>query len=137
MNFWDRIPSEWPLRIGTGLMYLYSGFDIALHPKSWLWALPQGLKQLLDATVGTANYLRIQGGSEVVMALVLLIPFLPRRAVKWVAAISALEMFGILLFEILPFPWGLHNFGTTFRDLGLLGGSLTLFLLMRERERVS
>jgi hypothetical protein len=134
MNWLDRISAEWPLRIGTGLMYLYSGFDIALHPRSWLWALPQGLKQMLDATIGTVNYLKLQGGSEVVFALILLIPFVPKRIVKWVALISALEMAGILLFEVLPYPWGLNNFSQTFRDLGLLGGSLTLFLLMRNRQ---
>jgi hypothetical protein len=132
MSWLDKISAEWPVRIGTALMYLYSGYDIMMHPKSWLWALPQGLKQLLDATVGTENYLRFQGGSEIVMAIIFILPFMPRVLVKWVAALSALEMAGILLFEVLPFPWGLNNMTTTFRDLGLAGGSATLFLLLRK-----
>ena len=122
MNFFKKITVEWPLRIGFALMYFYSGWDIFIHPQGWYWALPTWFSQLVSSFVSIDLYLKVQGISEIVLGLILLAWFLKPSIVKWFALLSAVEMAGILLLS------GINSI--TFRDIGLLGGAISLAMLM-------
>ena len=132
MSILKKFNPEWFLRIGFGLMYLYSGADLIQHPTSWHWALPYWMKQMISTVIPLDMYLRFQGGVEILMALCLLAWFLKPAIVKYAALLSTLEMAAILLLAFLP--WSETNFLITFRDIGLLGSSLALFLLFYNRE---
>lgn len=132
MNFFKKISPEWALRLGIGVMYLYSGQDLIFSPTAWHWALPYWLRQAITSVVPIDSYLRIQGAAEIALALVLLAWFLGPKWIKWAALISTLEMAGILALAFIP--WSETNFSITFRDIGLLGGSLALFCLLVEKE---
>ena len=119
------------MRLGLGLMYLYSGQDLIRHPTAWYWALPYWLKNAIASTVLLDAYLRFQGAVEILFALVFLGWFLKPAIVKWVALLSTIEFAVILLLAFMP--WSEANFLITFRDIGLLGGSLALFLLLHRK----
>lgn len=121
-----KVSPEWSLRIGLALMYFYSGYDLLTHPTAWTWALPLWLKQIISSVLPVVTYLRIQGVVEIVLAILLLAWFLPARHLRWVALLSAAEMAGILAIS--------GNFATTFRDIGLLGASLALLLILVGRD---
>lgn len=130
MKFFEKISAEWSLRVGLGVMYIYSGIDILRHPTAWFWAVrplfrffPLSAQASFTKPAFMINFLRSQGIAELIFALVLLAWFLPRKYVKWVAGLTALEM-AVILF-IIPID------AVTFRDFGLLGGGLALFLLLR------
>ena len=110
-------------------MYLYSGIDILRHPTGWFWAVrplfkwfPAGMQASLSQPSFMKNFLMVQGVIEVVFAVTLLAWFLPKKYAKWVAGLTALEMAGILF--LIPID------AVTFRDFGLLGGGLALFLIL-------
>ncbi len=118
---------EWALRLGLGGMYLYSGYDIFMHPTGWTWALrplPQFIQSTINSTVGNITYLKIQGAGEFLLGLALLMWFLPRVVGKVAGLISAIEIFLILLLV------GIDS--VTFRDIGVLGASLGLWFLLME-----
>lgn len=125
----SKISPEWSLRVGLGAMYIYSGMDILRHPTAWFWAV-RPLFRFLPITVQASftkpafmvNFLRIQGAIEIFFAIILLAWFLPKKYAKWVAGLTALEMAGILF--IIPID------AVTFRDFGLLGAGLALFLIL-------
>lgn len=128
-KFLSKITPEWALRGGLGLMYIYSGIDIVRHPTGWYWAvrplfrfLPISMQASFTKPTFMINFLRIQGVIEIVFAVILLAWFLPKKYAKWVAALTTLEMAGILL--LIPVD------AVTFRDLGLLGGGWALFLIL-------
>ncbi len=123
MKFLQNIHPAWPLRLGLGTMYLYSGIDIIRHPSAWTWAIPPWFGDIVTTFMPIEQYLHIQGGSEIALAAIFLLWFLPRKVVTVAAAISCVEIAGILL--LAPFS----QFLITFRDLGVLGASATLFLL--------
>lgn len=123
MALLQKLSPEWVLRIGLGGMYLWSGFDIIRHPKSWYWALrplPQFIQDVIGS-IGIDTFLVIQGAGELLLALLLLLPFLPRRLLRWVAFLNALEMALILILVGVD--------AVTFRDIGVLGGAIALWLL--------
>ena len=130
MNYLSKLTPEWSLRVGLGVMYLYSGIDIVRHPTAWFWAVrpvfkwfPSGMQASLTQPSFMKNFLVSQGLIEIIFALVLLCWFLPKKFVKLVAALITLEMAGILF--LIPID------AVTFRDFGLLGGGLALFLILR------
>lgn len=130
MNYLKKITPEWSLRAGLGVMYIYSGIDIVNHPSAWYWAarplfrfLPLEMRTQFTSPSFMKSFLVIQGWIEILLALVLLCWFLPKAYAKWVAALTALEMAGILV--LIPLD------AVTFRDFGLLGGAIALFLLIR------
>ncbi|MBI2034089.1 MAG: hypothetical protein HYT13_03270 [Candidatus Liptonbacteria bacterium] len=133
MKFFSKISPEWSLRLGFGIMYLYSGSDLIRHPTAWYWALPLWFKNLITSAVSLETYLRFQGIIEIVFAIVLLGWFFKTAIVKIVALLSVLEMAGILAFAFLP--WNEANFLITFRDIGLLGGAVALLAILSKRER--
>lgn len=128
----QKIKPEWPLRLGFGIMYLYSGIDLIQHPTAWHWALPYWMREIITSSVSLNTYLQAQGMVEIVFAFVLLAWFLPRRAVWMAALLSVLEFAAILALAFVPFSEA--NFLITFRDIGLLGGAFTLLLLMSRHD---
>ncbi|MBI1839020.1 MAG: hypothetical protein HYR95_01830 [Candidatus Colwellbacteria bacterium] len=129
-KFQKIISPEWFLRLGLGGVYLYTSADIFLHPKGWYWAV-RGLPQFAQGAIngmGIDNYLRIQAAGEFAIALILLLWFMPKKVVSTAGLLVALQMLAILLFVGI----GLD----TFRDIGLLGGGLALFVLsLKEEDR--
>lgn len=123
MKFLAKIPPLFPLRLGLGAMYVYSGYDLIRHPSAWTWAIPHWFSDLVGVFMPIDTYMKIQGASEVLLAVVFLLWFLPRRVVLFAALISCIEIAGILL--LTP----LSQFLITFRDLGVLGASAAVFLL--------
>src|SRR3989338_944631 len=121
-NFFQKLKPEWILRLGLGFMYLYSGFDLIMNPKGWTWALPWWYKQMVMVVMPIDGYLRFQGALELLMAFLLLSFFFPKKVAIAVAAVSSLEILFILLFA--------PQFSITFRDIGVLGASLALFLIL-------
>ncbi|TSC78948.1 MAG: hypothetical protein G01um101429_624 [Parcubacteria group bacterium Gr01-1014_29] len=114
---------EWSLRLGLAAMFGYSGVDILLHPTAWHWAvrgLPAMVQDIINA-VGFDTYLRLQGASELLFALVFLLWFWPRLT-RVVALLAAIEMAAILLMV------GVDSI--TFRDFGPLGAAVALFFLL-------
>ena len=123
-NLINRINPEWVLRISLAVMYAYSGLDLMRHPKSWYWAvrpLPN-FAQVIINSLGTDLFLQMQGFIELVFAVILILWFLPKIFSMTVAFLIALEMALILII------FGVN--GITFRDIGLLGASLSLVIIL-------
>ena len=137
MKFFQKISPEWSLRIGFGIMYLYSGFDLFAHPSGWQWVIPLWLKKIFYFGYGDISflnaYLQFQGIVELIFAIVLLGWFFKTAIVKIVAILSSLEMALILAFAFLP--WSEANFLITFRDIGLLGGAVALLAILLKKDR--
>ena len=117
----SRRATEWALRLGLGAMYGYSGYDIVLHPTSWSQFVPYWFSHAVSMVMPLTTYIKIQGVGELVFALLLLFWLSPRWLVRLVALLSTIELSGILVF-----------FGVdliTFRDIGLLGGSVALYFI--------
>ena len=114
----------WALRLGLGATYIYSGYDLFMHPGSWQWAvrgLPLFIQNIIGA-IGINTYLQIQGIAELLFAAVLVFWFLPKKWVRFVSILIVLEMASILvLVGIDPI---------TFRDFGLVGAAAALFFLL-------
>ncbi|HEY4497376.1 MAG TPA: hypothetical protein VJC20_01305 [Candidatus Paceibacterota bacterium] len=121
--------AAWSLRLGFGIMYLYSGYDLIAHPTAWHWAVPLWLRTTIMYAVDLNTYLQFQGAIEIVFAVVLLAWFLKPIWVKWVAFLSVIEFGAILFLAFLP--WSEANFLITFRDIGLLGGAIALVIISR------
>ena len=126
----NKLTPEWALRAGLGAMYVYSGIDIIRHPTSWFWAvrpmlklLPASMRASLGASEVMIKYLIFQGIGELVLAFLILGWFLPRYLVKWAALVSILEFAVILI--LIPID------AITFRDIGLLGAFIALWLVLR------
>lgn len=125
----SKLTPEWSIRTGLGVMYIYSGIDILRHPTGWFWAVrplfrffPASMQASFTKPSFMINFLRIQGVIEIIFAVVLLAWFLPKKYAKWVAALTTLEMAAILF--VIPID------AVTFRDFGLLGAGLALFLIL-------
>jgi len=126
MNILRKIHPELPLRAGLGLMYAYSGWDLMVNPTHWYGFVPRWFWQAVTRVVSIDNYLFLQGAGELLMGLLFFAWFLPRSAVRLVAAAAAVEMALILLFVGID--------PITFRDIGLLGGALALLIMITHRD---
>ncbi len=118
MNLFDKLTSQFFLRLGLGAMFAYSGIDILLHPTAWTWAL-RGLPAFIQTQIdriGPEMYLRGQGIAELAMAAAFLAWFLPRPLVRIAAFFAAVEMAAVLVFVGVD--------AVTFRDIGILGAAL-------------
>lgn len=120
MDFLKHIKPETPLRLGLGFMYLYSGIDLLLHPSGWTWALPWWFSKIVSFFITIELYLQIQGVAELIFAAILFAWFLDKRFVKIIAFFSFFEFLFILLFS--------PQFNIIFRDIGLLGTAIALFI---------
>ena len=120
----QRLNVEWILRTSLGLMYFWSGIDLLRYSTAWYWAvrpLPMIVQNVINK-IGIDQYLKIQGIGELALAGILLFKFVPRVAVLIVAGITVIEMAGILLFVGVD--------AITFRDIGLLGAALALYVIL-------
>lgn len=123
-NFINKINPEWILRISLAAMYVYSGLDLMGHPKSWHWAirpLPNFIQEIINY-FGIDLFLQTQGFVELIFAIVLVLWFLPKVFIMTVTALIAIEMALILILVGVD--------GVTFRDIGLLGASLSLYVII-------
>jgi len=123
LNLLQKFTPQFFLRLGLGAMFVYSGSDILLHPTGWIWAirgLPVAFQNAINA-VGVVNYLRVQGAGELLLAAAFLGWFLPFWTVRSAALLAAIEMAGILLFVGVD--------AQTFRDIGLFGAAMALWIL--------
>lgn len=123
-NLINKLSPEWVLRISLAATYLYSGLDLLRHPKSWYWAirpLPNFAQEVINS-FGIDLFLQIQGVVELTFAAILILWFLPKTLTLVVAALTAIEMTVILLLVGLD--------GITFRDIGLLGAAISLYILI-------
>ena len=123
-NLINKLSPEWVLRIFLAATYIYSGLDLLKHPKSWHWAvrpLPNFAQEVINS-FGLDLFLQIQGVVELTFAIILILWFLPKILTLVVAALTAIEM-AVILFLV-----GLD--GVTFRDIGLLGAAISLYILI-------
>ena len=127
MNFLQKIRPEWSLRLGLGLMYIYSGYDLFTNPQHWYGFVPQWFSRAVTSIVPITTYLRLQGIGELVLGFLFLAWFLGRGSVRIAAAIATIEMGLILLFVGID--------PITFRDIGLLGAALAILVLSWKGER--
>jgi|SRR3989338_2140096 len=121
MDFLQKINPAWSLRLGLGLMYIYSGFDLFYYPYHWYGFVPQWFSQAVTSTVSIEIYLRLQGAGEFVMGLLFLAWFSGAWGLRIASILAVLEMTLILLFVGID--------PITFRDIGLLGAALALLVL--------
>ncbi len=129
----SRFKPDFFLRLGLGLMYVYSGYSLLTQPTSWIQFVPFGFKEFLNNFSGldllikftnidpnpVITFVQIQGVLELVIAIIFLFWLSPRWLVKWSAFITAVEMGLILIFGRIDL--------VTFRDIGLLGAALALW----------
>jgi hypothetical protein len=115
-----RIRTEWPLRIGCGCVNLYAGFFLLTDPARFYKYVPGWLRQGAEAVASVDVYLRLQGLGELTIALGLLGWFFPRWCVRLASALLTGEMMLILLCVGVD--------AVTFRNIGLLGAALALWL---------
>ena len=123
-NLIGKLSPEWVLRISLAAMYAYSGLDLLRHPTGWYWAvrpLPAFVQGAINS-IGIDLFLQMQGVMELLFAAILVLWFLPKIFSMTVAMLTAIEMALILTF------FGVD--GVTFRDIGLLGASLSLYLIL-------
>lgn len=117
----QKLKPVWILRLTLGLMYLYSGYDLFANPQHWYGFVPQGFSRAITPLLSVDAYLRIQGIGEFVMGLLFLAWFGGGRGVQIASALASLEMILILIFVGVD--------PITFRDIGLLGAALALFII--------
>lgn len=121
MNVLQRIKSEWALRAGLGLMYLYSGYDLFYNPQHWYGFVPKWFSQAVTPVASVEAYLQFQGVAEMIIGVLFLAWFLGARGVRVASGLAVLEMALILLFVGVD--------PITFRDIGLLGAASALFIM--------
>lgn len=120
----NQLKPELVLRLSLALTYFYSGFNLIISPASWTEFVPRWLETFLaNLNFPLSAFLQIQGGGEILLALILIAWFASRRLVFGAALLSTIEMASILVFS------GINLI--TFRDIGLLGVSSGILLLYR------
>jgi len=121
MAFLQKIRPEWALRLGLGLMYLYSGTDLFYNPDTWVGFLPRWFSDFVTGIMSLEAYLRFQGIGEFIIGLLFLAWFSGTWGVRIAAILASLEMVFILIFVGID--------PITFRDIGLLGAALALVII--------
>jgi len=119
-----KISPAWILRVSLGVSYLYSGYDLLVHPTGWYWAirgLPQFIQTIITDSIGLDHFLRTQGVAELMIAFAMVAWFLPKWALKWASFLVVAQMALILIFVGLSLD--------TFRDIVILGAGLALFVI--------
>ncbi|MBI3421199.1 MAG: hypothetical protein HY006_03985 [Candidatus Sungbacteria bacterium] len=96
-NLLKKISPEWPLRLGLGLMYLYSSYDIFYNTQQWKSYIPPWLFHLITPIISLDLFLKVQAIGEFVLALLLIAWFSGTRGVRVAAVLATVEMAFILL----------------------------------------
>ena len=125
MNTLQKLNPVWALRLGLGLMYIYSGYDLFYNPQHWYGFVPQWFSRGVMQIMPIEAYLRIQGIGEIIMGLLFLAWFSGTRGVRVASMLAVFEMTGILLFVGID--------PITFRDIGLLGAAAALLIISFNR----
>lgn len=127
MRFLKKVTPEVLLRLGLGLMYLYSGYDLVANPQHWYGFVPRWFSQVVVDEIGSVGtYLRLQGAGELLLGILFLAWFLPRRVAHVAAFFSVAEMALILLFVGVD--------PITFRDIGLAGAATALVIMSFQKN---
>lgn len=127
MQILQKINPLWPLRLGLGLMFLYSGSSLFYTPSLWYGFAPPWFTHIVTSVMPLDLYLRIQGVGEFVIGLLLLAWFAGKWGLRIGALAATLEL-GLILFLV-----GIDLI--TFRDVGLFGAAAALLVLaFREDE---
>lgn len=126
MNFLQKFHPEWALRLGLGLMYLYSGYDLFYNPQHWYGFVPKWFSQAVTQAAPIEAYLRFQGIAEFIIGLLFLAWFSGRWGVRIATIAATLEMALILLFVGID--------PITFRDIGLLGAAMALLIISFQKN---
>lgn len=121
MTFFQKFSPGLVLRLGLGLTYLYSGFQLFNQPGLWRSFLPIWYANFIAGILSVETYLRLQGVTEVIMGLLFFAWFSGVWGVRIAAAYMALEMALILVFTGVDL--------ITFRDIGLLAAALALLII--------
>lgn len=121
MNFLQKFKPEWALRLGLGLMYLYSGFDLFYYPYHWYGFVPKWFSQIVNQVASVEAYLRLQGIGEFIIGLLFLAWFGGKLGVRIASILAVLEMALIIIFVGID--------PITFRDIGLLGAAVAIFVI--------
>jgi hypothetical protein len=122
------IKPEFFLRLGLGITFIYSGYDIYTNPSSWIGyvnALPEWLLELVTSFTTLETFLLFQGISEIILGAALLMWFLPKKLLKLVSLLIAIKLALIL--------WLVGVDTITFRDIGLLGTALGIFAIAHRK----
>lgn len=128
MSFLNKINPALPLRIGLGVMYLYSGYDLIANPQHWYGFVPRWLSQGVTQVASVETYLRLQGVGELLLGILFLAWFLPHGFLRLAALVAVAEMALILLFVGID--------PITFRDLGVLGAAVSLLVISRREAKL-
>src|SRR5262245_32310642 len=120
------IRTEWPLRLGCGLVNLYSGFVLLTDPLRYYKYVPGWMSYVANAVASLDAYLRLQGIGEMMIGICLLGWFFPRWCVRVAAILLTVQMTLILIFSGVD--------PVTFRNIGLVGAALALLISLFEEE---
>ena len=127
MSFFSNISKpELPLRLGLGLMYLYSGYDLFFNTQHWYAFLPSWFSGRIIDFMAIETYLKAQGAAEFIMGILFLAWFLQVWVLRIISLLAVLEMALILVFVGIDL--------ITFRDIGLLGAALALLFISFRRR---
>lgn len=126
VNFLERIKPEWPLRLGLGLMYLYSGYGLFSDPANWVGFVPRWFADSVGAVIPLEMFLRAQGIGEFAVGLLFLAWFGGLWGVRIASLYSVLSLAAIITFVGVDL--------VTFRDVGLLGAALALAIMVWRRQ---
>lgn len=121
MHYPQKISPVWPLRLGLGLMFIYSGSDLFFNTEHWYGYIPPWLENIITNLVSLDFYLRMQGIGEFAMGLLLLAWFGGIWGVRIASLAATLEMASIIVIVGID--------PITFRDIGVLGGAVSLLIL--------
>ncbi len=121
------INPSWALRLGLGLMYIYSGYDLFYNPQHWYGFVPQWFSSGVTSLVSIEAYLRFQGVGEFIIGLLFLAWFSGAWGVRIASALAVLEMALIIIFVGID--------PITFRDIGLLGAAIAILGISFQETR--
>lgn len=110
------------LRVGIGVVFLLFGID-KLNPGTAERAAAELVLILGIASDTSAVFTRSVGIIESFIAISFFLGF----GIRWISPLAATMLVGI--FGSITLKFGLQNNPGLFRDIGLLGGTLTLWLL--------
>jgi len=117
------------LRLGLGMTFLYSGYDIYKNPSDWIGyiqTLPKWMLDAVESYTSLSTFLTIQGITEIIFGIILLVWFSPPKLIRLVSFLIGIKLIAILYFIGID--------GVTFRDIGLVGASFALSAIAHRKS---